>query len=66
MRMSDIVSSLGLSTFPIIGMMLFLSVFVGVIVHVNARRRRDELDAAAHLPLLDDHANTPTNRESHP
>lgn len=54
MRMSDIVSSLGLTTFPIVGMALFLSVFVGVLVRVTSRRARAELERAAMLPLADD------------
>ncbi|HMN41093.1 MAG TPA: cbb3-type cytochrome c oxidase subunit 3 [Phycisphaerales bacterium] len=54
MRMSDIVSSLGLSIYPIVGMVLFLGVFVGVIVRIASRRRLAELDRAAWLPLADD------------
>lgn len=55
MRLTDIVSSLGLTFFPIIGMLLFLSVFVGVLVRVCAKRHRAELDRAAFLPLGDEH-----------
>jgi cbb3-type cytochrome oxidase subunit 3 len=54
MRLSDVMSHLGLAIYPILGMFLFLSVFVGAIVGVTRRNRRSELDAAAHLPLIDD------------
>lgn len=54
MRMSDIMSHLGLAVYPIIGMFLFLSVFVGVVLYVTRRHRRAELDRAAWLPLSED------------
>lgn len=67
MRMSDIVSSLGLSTFPILGMLLFLSVFIGILINVTRRHRRAELDAAAYLPLADDQSSpATTSREPKP
>ncbi len=54
MRMSDVMSSLGLAIYPIAGMFLFLSVFIGVILQVTARRSRGVLDGAALLPLADE------------
>jgi len=64
MRMSDVVSSLGSSVYPILGMALFLSVFIGVIVHVTRRHRRSELNGAALLPLAEDTAHPASHRSS--
>jgi cbb3-type cytochrome oxidase subunit 3 len=52
--MSDVMSNLGLAVYPILGMMLFLSVFVGVVLRVTNRQRRAELDGAALLPFADE------------
>ncbi len=54
MRMSDVMSNLGLAIYPIVGMLLFLSVFVWVVIRVLSRSRCVELDNAALLPLADD------------
>jgi cbb3-type cytochrome oxidase subunit 3 len=54
MRPTDIVSSLGLTFFPILGMALFLAVFIGVVLQVTGRTRRTELDRAGALPLEDE------------
>lgn len=54
MRMSDIMSGLGLAIFPTVALVIFLAVFAGVVVTVGNRRKRAEFDAAAMLPLADD------------
>jgi cbb3-type cytochrome oxidase subunit 3 len=59
MRLSDVMSSLGLAIFPIIALGLFLSVFVGVVLRVTGRARRAELDGAALLPLAEEVSSTP-------
>jgi cbb3-type cytochrome oxidase subunit 3 len=64
MRMSDVMSSLGLAIFPIVALALFLFVFVGVILQVTARKRRTELDNAAFLPLADEVPSTPSATET--
>ncbi|MBX3378480.1 MAG: CcoQ/FixQ family Cbb3-type cytochrome c oxidase assembly chaperone [Phycisphaeraceae bacterium] len=53
MRMSDVMSGLGLAAFPIAAMALFLLVFVGVIWQVLRKSARAEFDRAAMLPLSD-------------
>lgn len=58
MRLSDVMSGLGLAIYPILAMSLFLFVFVGVIVKVLRKRDRAEFDRAAMLPLSD---STPSN-----
>ena len=56
MRMSDVVSSMGLAIFPVVALVLFLSVFIGVVLQVTRRNRRAELDGAAFLPLAEEAA----------
>ena len=40
--------------YPLVGMFLFIGVFVAVVLRTYARGRRPSLDAAAALPLADD------------
>ncbi|MBL8763316.1 MAG: hypothetical protein JNM07_03495 [Phycisphaerae bacterium] len=54
MRLSDIVSSLGLAVYPIIGMLLMLSVYIGALLRVTGRNAERDLEPAALLPLADD------------
>lgn len=54
MRLSDVISSMGLTAFPIIGLLLFLSVFVGVVIRVTRRDQAAELERAGSLPLEDE------------
>jgi cbb3-type cytochrome oxidase subunit 3 len=56
MKLSDVLSHLHLTAYPILALMLFLSVFVGVVLQVLGRARRDEFDRAGLLPLADDAA----------
>lgn len=57
MKLSDVMSSLGLAIFPVIALLLFLSVFIGVLLQVLNRARRTEFDDAALLPLHEDRKN---------
>jgi hypothetical protein len=52
MKLSDVVSSMHLPIFAEVPLLLFLGVFTGVVLHLVGRR--DELAAAATLPLRDD------------
>jgi len=54
MRLSDIMSAMGLSLYPTVAMIFFLAVFAGVLVRVFRPSARAEMDAAARLPLSDD------------
>lgn len=56
MSLSDVISSLGLSIYPIIALTLFLFVFTGVIIKVLRARERADLDHGAMLPLADEQA----------
>ena len=53
MKLSDLVGGLGLSAYPIVGLVLFLGVFIAVLIRVNSRRAARGLDHAAMLPLDD-------------
>ncbi|MCC6320931.1 MAG: hypothetical protein IT438_05775 [Phycisphaerales bacterium] len=51
MKLSDVMSGLGLAIYPIAAMGLFLAVYIGAVVRATRRRARSEMDAAALLPL---------------
>jgi len=53
-------SSLGLSVFPQIGLVIFVSIFVVVLLRTFRRDRSCEMDRLASLALEDD-ASTPRN-----
>ncbi|MBA3918370.1 MAG: hypothetical protein C0516_07275 [Gemmatimonas sp.] len=48
-----------LSAYTEIALVLFLGVFIAITVRTFLPSRRQELEAAARLPLEDDHAVTP-------
>jgi cbb3-type cytochrome oxidase subunit 3 len=52
-RVSDVISHLRLDLFPQIALVIFLAVFAAVVIRTYARRRRDEFEHAANLPLDD-------------
>jgi cbb3-type cytochrome oxidase subunit 3 len=54
MRLSDIMSHMHLTTYPIIGLVIFLIVFVAIAARALSRRRAGEYLHAAGLPLEDD------------
>lgn len=56
MRLTDVMSAMGLSVYPIVAMVLFAAVFVAVVARVMSRKARAEMDAAARLPLAGDGA----------
>lgn len=52
MRLSDIMSQMDLTAWPIVGLVLFLSIFCGVLVYTFASGR--SFERIAELPLEDD------------
>lgn len=63
MRMSDIMSSMGLAIYPTIALVLFLAAFAAILVRALRRAEKPEMDRAACLPLADDNAApAPENR----
>jgi len=53
MRLSDIMSRAGLTTWPEIALVIFFSVFVGIVVYLFAFRKKDSWDHHRNLPLDD-------------
>lgn len=51
MRLSDVMSHLDLTVYPEIGLVLFLSVFVAVVLRVWHRRRGEDFAAIGAMPL---------------
>ena len=54
MRLSDVMSSAELTTWPEIALVIFLSVFVGIVVYVFLFRKKESWEHQRHLPLEDD------------
>jgi hypothetical protein len=52
MRLSDVMSHLNLTVYPIVSMVIFLGVFTGVLVRISGRRGRS-LRAYAGMALED-------------
>lgn len=51
MRLSDIMSAMGLAAFPQIGMVIFVTVFVAITARVYWRRRPETLERYAGMAL---------------
>lgn len=56
MRLTDVMSSMGLAFYPVVALVLFLAVFVAVVARAYSRSRKDEMDRAGLIPLSDDGA----------
>lgn len=53
MRLTDIMSGAGLSSYTIIAMILFMAAFVAIAVWLFLPRNKREFDRAGRLPLED-------------
>lgn len=53
-RISELVSKLTPSDFAQLALVLFFLVFVSIAIRHGGKRRRDEHDACARMPLADD------------
>lgn len=51
MKLSDIMSSMQLSSYAEVALLLFFGAFVAIATSVLSNRRRDEWDHASRLPL---------------
>lgn len=51
MKLSDIMSSMQLSSYAEVALLLFFGAFVAIAASVLSNRRRDEWDHASRLPL---------------
>jgi cbb3-type cytochrome oxidase subunit 3 len=54
MKLSDIMSAANLSSYAEVALVIFFAVFILIVVRTWAPSRRQELEAAARLPLDDD------------
>ena len=54
MKLSDIMSHMGLAIYPMAALVIFLTVFVFILVGLCGRRKLEEFKHAAGLPLADD------------
>ena len=54
MRLSDVMSNMGLTSFAEIGLVLFFLVFVGIVIYTFLKRNRKKYEEASMLPLEDD------------
>ena len=59
MRLSDIMSNAGLSTYAEVALVIFLVAFLLITLSVFAPSRRQEFDEASRMPLDDTHPQTP-------
>ncbi len=59
MRLSEIMSNAGLAFYAEVGLVIFFIVFVAVVFRVLSPARKAGYDAAARMPLDDEHPVTP-------
>ena len=62
MRLTDIMSSAGLSSYAEVALILFFVAFVGIAIATFLPSRKREMDRAARLPLEDSTPNSPAER----
>lgn len=60
MRLSDIMSNLGLASFAEVGLIIFLAVFIAVAFRVFSKKYQAEYEAASLMPLDDEIVRTPS------
>jgi len=59
MRLSDIMANAGLAGYAEIALILFMVAFVAIVVRIFWPGRRHEMNAAARMPLDDEHPQEP-------
>jgi len=59
MRLSDIMSGAGLAGYAEIALILFMVAFIGIVIRIFRPGRRQEMQAAARMPLDDEHPQEP-------
>lgn len=52
--MSDLMSGMGLAVWPVVALVLFVTVFVAIVARVMSKRMKAEYERAGHIPLTDD------------
>ncbi len=66
MRLSDIMSSMGLAFYPTIALVIFFAVFLVVTVRTYSRRAKPDFDHAASLPFTEASPAVQENRNGNP
>jgi cbb3-type cytochrome oxidase subunit 3 len=64
MRLSELMSQMGLAVYAEIGLVIFFAVFIGVLIHVNRKKNASIYERARHLPLDDSEPTDPSEAES--
>jgi cbb3-type cytochrome oxidase subunit 3 len=59
MRLSDIMANAGLAGYAEIALILFILAFIAIVIRIFRPGRKSEMDAAARMPLDDEHPVTP-------
>lgn len=59
MKLSEIMSNMGLTSYAEVGLLIFLGVFVAVVFRVYSKKYQPEYEAARFMPLDDELIRTP-------
>ncbi|MCA9632939.1 MAG: cbb3-type cytochrome c oxidase subunit 3 [Myxococcales bacterium] len=59
MRLSEIMSNMGLTSYAEVGLLIFLGVFIAVVFRVYSKKYQPEYEAARFMPLDDEIVRTP-------
>jgi len=54
MKLSDVMSAMGLAGYAEVALVLFIAIFIGVVLHVYRKDGRAQYERAAQIPLHDD------------
>ncbi len=66
MRLTDIMSNAGLSSYAEVALILFVLAFIGIVIATFLPSRKREMDRAAHLPFDDAAPTSPTQKGDRP
>ncbi|MCB9589914.1 MAG: cbb3-type cytochrome c oxidase subunit 3 [Polyangiaceae bacterium] len=59
MKLSEIMSNMGLTSYAEIGLLIFFAVFIAVVFRVYSKKHQSEYEAARLMPLDDELVRTP-------
>lgn len=63
MSLTDLMSAMGLAVFPLIAMVIFIAVFIGVVIYTFHPRNRQRHRSSSQMPLDDHNPVIPRERE---
>ncbi|MCC6899674.1 MAG: CcoQ/FixQ family Cbb3-type cytochrome c oxidase assembly chaperone [Polyangiaceae bacterium] len=63
MKLSDVMSAMGLAAYAEVSLVIFFAVFVAVVFHVYRRDLRAHWEQASRMPLDDDNPQHPRDLE---